>query len=61
MVFGYVFLAQIDINPLTQNLGFNILFHPYIDHDLDQAICTVTCGVNSMYLGYGKKATFRSI
>ena len=49
MVFGDIFWAQMDTNPLTQNLGFNIPFHPYIDHDLDQAICTVTCGVN-MYV-----------
>ena len=35
------------IHQLTQNLGFNILFHSYIyDHKLEQAICTCTCGVN---------------
>ena len=60
MVFSFG-VKQITIHQLTQNLGFNIPFHPYVhDHNLEQAICTATCGI-CMYLGYGKTATFRSI
>ena len=44
MVFGYLYLAQMDTNP--SNLGFSIPFNLYIhDHDLEEASGTLTCGL----------------
>ena len=54
MVIGFLFLAQTQANPLTQNLCFNIRFHLYIhDHILDKPIGTLTSRVNTlMFFGY---------
>ena len=45
----------VSIHQLTHNLCFNIPFHLYIhDHDLEQAICTLTSGANVCILDMGK-------